>query len=152
MVISGKPPSDAELFVADTPRGDRGQLLDDIAELLDEPAAFVPIRDGGVVRLIPKHAIEWVGVRQRDPDAPATASEESPEMFTLYDRRHRVEIDVAGTGRLAGIFLDSSPSDRPRVIDYLNRAIRFVRLWTPEEQVLINKSLILEVIEMPEAE
>jgi hypothetical protein len=38
------------------------------------------------------------------------------------------------------------------VIDYLNRAIRFVRLWTPEEQVLINKSLILEVIEMPEAE
>jgi hypothetical protein len=42
---------------------------------------------------------------------------------------------------------DSSPADRPRVVDHLNRARRFLRLWTPDAQTLINTDQIVAVRE-----
>ena len=163
IAIAGKPVADAELFVPDEPRSDRGQLFDDVAAMLDGTAEFIPVREPASprVRLIAKHAISWIAIPLRDPDAPSATDS---ELVTLYDRRHRVEIEVAlaasGSGpdaprRLTGVLLDSSPADRSRALDHLNRAIRFVRLWTTENHVLINKSQILEVLELtelPEAE
>ena len=68
-------------------------------------------------------------------------------MVTLYDRRHHVVVELVGGGSLVGTLFDSSPSDRTRVIDHLNRAGRFLRLWTPDEHYLINKDQILHVSE-----
>jgi hypothetical protein len=147
IVVGARPPADAELFVSGAPRADRGQLVDDVSDMLDGADEFVPVRCGdGGVRLVGKHAIAWVAIRHRDPGA---APEEPSEVFELYDRRHRVELAFA-SGTVRGFVLDSSPADRPRVIDHLNRVERFVRLWTPDEQLLVNRAMILEVVELPE--
>jgi len=58
---------------------------------------------------------------------------------------------VHGT-KLIGTMLDSSPADRPRVIDHLNRSGRFVRLWTTEEHYLINTTQVVAVTELPGSE
>ena len=130
----GLAASDGELFVADLPRTGRAQLLDDVAAALDDSASFVPVRTAGSVRLYGKDALAWLAV-PRGEDGE----------LELYDRTHEVVIELVSGGSLAGLLFDSSPSDRPRVFDYLNRARRFVRLWTSDEQYLINKSEILHV-------
>ena len=52
--------------------------------------------------------------------------------------------------KLVGMLLDSSPADRTRVVDHLNRAGAFVRLWTSDEHVLVNKTQILHVTDIRE--
>jgi hypothetical protein len=144
----------AELFVADAPRRGRSQMLDDLAELLDAPLTFVPVRIGGTVRLVAKSSILCVAIRRRDPDAlPSTEFPDEPsEVLMLYDRQHRVEIELLHGSKLEGLLLDSSPADRPRAIDHLNHAVHFIRLWTQQEHVLINKAQIVAVTELPEVE
>lgn len=146
--------AEAELFVADVTRRGRGELIDDLAELLDDASAYVPVRIAGAVQLLGKHAIAWVAVARRDPlRTPSTDFPEEPsEVITLYDRQHRVELELTRGRRLHGTLLDSSPADRPRVIDHLNRSGRFVRLWTQDDHMLINHHQIVAVAEVPEVE
>ena len=135
----------AELFVADVPRAARSILLDDVADLLDDRADFVPARVDERVRLYSKHAIAWLAVPRRDEiefdDSPS-------EVIVLYDRQHKVKIELASGAALTGVLFDSSPSDRPRVVDHLNNAGRFVRLWTSDEHILVNKVEIVGVSEV----
>lgn len=137
---------DGEVFVADAGRGGRDRLLDALAALLDEDALFVPVRQGPGVRLYAKHAIAWVAARRRE-ESDEELDDSPSDVITLYDRQHRVEIALLGGTRFAGSLFDSSPADRPRVIDHLNRAGRFVRLWTPTDQTLINTAQIESVSE-----
>lgn len=146
----GQAPRDAELFVADVARRGRSHLLDDLGELLDGSAGFVPVRMDGQVRLLSKYAIAWIAVARRGPDdrPPTDFPEELSDATALYDRQYRVSIELAHGPGLTGLLLDSSPADRPRVIDHLNRPGMFVRLWTPDEHVLVNKQEIVAVIEL----
>jgi hypothetical protein len=128
----------AELFVIDLPGRGRGELLDALAHALDAEAAFVPVRVGGEVRLIAKRAIAWI----------AADRDEAEGETTLYDRQHHVSIEIAGRA-LAGLLFDSSPADRPRVVDHLNASRRFVRLWTSDEHYLVNRDHIVQVAELP---
>ncbi|MEO8707226.1 MAG: hypothetical protein ABI867_44780 [Kofleriaceae bacterium] len=146
---SGKPELEAELFIAAESRHDRAQLLEDLATMLDTADTFVPVRANGVVRLVGKHALAWVAVHRRGAEATLSTDfpDEPSEVITLYDRQHRVEL-VLADGSITGLLLDSLPADHPRVLDYLNHAPRFVRLWTPEAHVFVNKQRILEVIEL----
>ena len=141
LAVVGREPAPAELFVADVPRSGRSELVDDVAAALDDALTFVPVRgDSGVV-LLAKHAIAWVAI----------GFEDSPsEVSTLYDRQHRVEIVLAGGGTVTGAFLDSLPADRPRVVDHLNRAGRFVRVWSSDTHYLVNALQIVEVRELPD--
>lgn len=150
LALTGRAAQPAELFVADVARRGRTQLLDDLATLLDEPSEFVPARVDGAVRLLAKHAIAWIAVRRRgDRELPSTDfPEELSEAGTLYDRQHRVAIELASGPGLTGLFLDSSPADRPRVFDHLNRPGQFVRVWTPDEHVLVHKRAIVSVTEL----
>lgn len=140
LALVGHDEDGAELFVADGPRHDPSQLIDDVVHVLEEPSGFLPVRIGGAVRLLGKHAISWISIR----------SEEPSEVFTLYDRQHRVEIELFVGKRLTGSILSSMPAARPRVIDHLNTAVHFVRLWTPEGQFVINKTQIVGVTELTE--
>jgi hypothetical protein len=153
LAIIGGAPTAAEMFVADVPRRSRGQLLDDLAALLVTDATFVPVRWSSRVRLLAKHAISWVAVARRDPDelVIADAPGDPLDDLTLYDRQHLVEIELVHATKLLGTLLDSSPSDRPRVVDHLNRAGRFLRLWTTDEHYLINTSQVVAVTELGEA-
>jgi hypothetical protein len=134
---------DAELFLPDTIRGGRGQQLEALAEMLDEDFAFVPVREPTGVRLLAKRSITWACVSRRADDEQGA---ESPsDVVTLYDRQHRVEVELASGHRFAGSLFDSSPHDRPRVIDHLNRARRFVRLWTESDLTMISTDQIVAV-------
>jgi len=149
LALVGAAPIDAELFVSDVRRRGRSHLLDDIAAQLGAEATFIPMRWSGQVRLLAKHAIAWVAFRRRDPDElPSTDFDNEPSELTLYDREYRVEIELAHAARLIGTMLDSSPADRPRVMDHLNRAGRFVRLWTADEHYLINATQVVTVTEL----
>ena len=151
LALVGGTPIDAELFVADVRRRGRSHLLDDIATQLGGESTFMPVRWATPVRLLAKHAVAWLAIRRRDPDEmPSTDFENEPSELTLYDREHRVEIELAHGGKLLGTILDSSPADRPRVMDHLNRAGRFVRLWTSDEHFMINATQVVTVIELGE--
>lgn len=153
LAMIGAAPVDAALFVPDVPRPGRGRLIDDVAAMLDEPAGWLPARRGTEVRLVAKHAIAWVSMTRRDPNRGANdfATEEPSEVTTLYDQQFPVEVELASGDRMRGTLLDSAPADRSRVIDHLNAARRFVRLWTPDEQYLISTVQILAVLPLPES-
>lgn len=151
LALVGREPLSAELFIADVRRRGRSHLLDDIAALLGTEATFLPVRWSSQVRLLAKHAIAWIAIRRRDPDElPSTDFDNEPSELTLYDREHRVEIDLANGTRLLGTILDSAPADRPRVMDHLNRTGRFLRLWTADEHYLINAAQVVTVTELGE--
>jgi hypothetical protein len=135
---------DAELFLPDTVRGGRGQQLEALAEMLDEDFAFVPVREPTGVRLLAKRSVSWACASRRADDE-ADADESPSDVVMLYDRQHRVEVELVGGQRFAGSLFDSSPHDRPRVIDHLNRARRFVRLWTESDLTLISTDQIVAV-------
>jgi hypothetical protein len=150
LALVGAGAVDAEVFVADSVRGGRAQLLDELVAMLDGDAAFVPVRQGETVRLLAKRAVAWTSVSRRaEPEAgDAELEDDAPsDVITLYDRRYPVEIELVGGERFAGSLFDSSPADRPRVVDHLNRARHFIRLWTATDQVLINTRRILAVEE-----
>jgi hypothetical protein len=153
LAMVGASPVDAALFVPDVPRSSRGTLIDDLATLLDEPAAWLPTRTGTDVRLVGKHAIAWISLTRRDPerDAHDFSSEEPSEVTKLYDQQFPVEVELASGARLRGTLLDSAPADRSRVIDHLNAARGFVRLWTHDEQYFISTAQITAVMPLPES-
>jgi hypothetical protein len=153
LALVGSAPTVAEMFVADIKRRGRSHLLDDLAFQLASDASFIPARWSSRVRLLGKHAIAWVAVARRGPEDTASTdfSAEPSEELTLFDREHRVEIELVHGTKLIGTLLDSLPADRTRVIDHLNRAGRFQRLWTPDEHYLINTTQIVAVTELGEA-
>jgi hypothetical protein len=147
LTIAGQAPINAELFVPDAHHG-RTELLDDVSAVVEKDEAFLPVRGADGVRLFAKHAVAWIAIR-REPEHIDNDELEMPEeVVTLYDRHHRVEIQLVTGGTLIGMLFDSSPADRPRVVDHLNRAKRFLRLWTSDEHYLINTQQILQVTEL----
>jgi hypothetical protein len=164
LALVGRAPSGAELFVADVARRGRSHLFDDIAALLDESAGFVPARIDGEVRLVAKHAIAWIamartsGADERRGTPPPDDDEELSDADALYDRQHHVAIELAGAAGAAGaagiegLLLESAPANRPRVVDHLNGPGAFLRLWSSDEHVLVNKQQIVSVTELPSTE
>jgi hypothetical protein len=173
LALVGAPPSAVEVFVSEVPRSSRGQLFDDLAAQLARDTRFLPVRTASRVRLIGKHAIAWIAIGRQaapapEPAAEATAEEtaepttgataepaaeatiDSPEELTLFDHQHFVEIELAHGTKLIGTLLDSAPADHSRVIDHLNDAGRFVRLWTTDQHYLINTAQIVAVTELGE--
>ena len=141
---------EAELFLADGTRTGHSKLLDDVAAMLDEPTAFIPVRVQQQVQLYSKPALLYISIARHAEEADDSEEfEDVPsEVITLYDRQHHVKVDLAGEhGALSGMLFDSSPSDRPRAIDHLNRSGRFLRLWTEATHYLINKDQIVRVTE-----
>jgi hypothetical protein len=152
------PPAPCEVYVADTPRHGRTALADDLAALLESAPPFLPVRFGAGVSLVGKHAIQWVAFALHTAEpaggddfgdtSPDDGPREPSEVMTLFDSKHDVEITLVDGSTLTGSILHSSPADKPRVIDYLNRPARFVRLWTPRAQYLINKEHVARVREV----
>jgi hypothetical protein len=147
-----------EVYVPDVPRHGQHALADDLATLVDSDRPFLPVRTSDAVALVAVHAIRWLALATRNDTTqadgvPTEVSEPEPsEVLTLFDSKHDVEVTLDDGTVLTGAILHSSPADKPRVIDYLNRATRFVRLWTPRAQYLINKQHVARVREIGDAE
>ena len=146
LAVVGHEPTGAELFLAETPRG-RSGVLDAVAELLDEASDFLPVRGAAGVRLLAKRAFAWLAIERGELSPDEEFEDQPSEVMTLYDRQHKVVVELTTGMKLEGMVFESEPADRPRVIDHLNRAGRFVRLWTSDEHYLINKAHILQVLE-----
>ena len=135
--VVGHEPAGAELFVAAAARGRH----EAVAELLEERDEFVPVQGPRSVRLLAKRAITWLAIER----APVSA--DTSEVITLYDRQHHVIVELTSGAKLEGMLFDSNSADRPRAIDHLNGSGKFLRLWTSDEHILINKDHILQVLE-----
>jgi hypothetical protein len=141
---AGRPPERVELFISDAAARSRAQVAGEIAELLERDTQFLPVREpdapgGPRVALVGKRAIAWVSIPLAgEPDADEA----------LYDHDHDVVLELDAGAALAGHVLYSSPADRPRLADYLNQEVHFLRLWTPEALVLVNKHHVVRVVEL----
>lgn len=150
LAIVGGSPSAVEMFVPDVPRHGRGQLFDDLAAQLDGEARFVPVRTTSRVRLVGKHAIAWISISRRDPEEALAEPAEIPEVLTLFDHQHFVEVELAHGTKLIGTLLDSAPAEHARVGDHLNHLGRWLRLWTTDQHYLINVQQVVAVTELGE--
>ncbi len=129
-----------------------------VLDLLHAEELFVPalevVRDGGdgrgdgdgVWAMINKATIAWVAIPLDEGALPVEESLEAvdPE---LYDVRIHVSIEIVAHATVEGHVMYSPPSGHERLNDYLNRPGRFLRVWTGERLVLVNKSSILRVRE-----
>lgn len=152
--IGAAEPTAGELFLPDVVRGGRGALLDDLTALLCSDARFLPVRANGKIRLFAKHAIAWLAVERNEHEAPAHSEPAAEfslgEEITLYDHQYFVEVELAHGARLVGTLFDSAPQEHSRVADHLNRTMRFLRLWTPDQFYVINVAQVVAVTELGE--
>jgi hypothetical protein len=130
----------ALLFVPDTPRQARSQLLDDVSQLLEEDRDFLPVELDAQRSLVNRAVISYVAVARR----PIGFGEhdEISDVHTLFDHRRPVVISLIDGTLLRGTLLFSSSADRSRLLDFINLGPRFVQLWTSEELFLVQRTAI----------
>jgi hypothetical protein len=147
LLREGRDPERAELFVPEKIGASRSAIAAEVATLLENPSPFLPVREPdmeGRVALVGKHAILWVAV-------PLLADDDDDEpsgVHALYDHRHDVRVELDRIAPITGHVLYSSPADRPRLIDHLNLAVHFLRVWTTEALYLVNKHHAVRVLEL----
>lgn len=143
VALEGEPASEAALFVPDVPRSARAQLLEDVADVLEEERDFLPVLFGGRHALVNRASIAYVAVARRPPGA----DDEVSDVHALFDHRCPVTIRLHGGTSLRGTLLFSSPADRARLVDFMNRGPRFIQVWTGDELILVQRSAIRTLIE-----
>jgi hypothetical protein len=153
----GRRPEAAELFLAGRMPDSRSRQAADVAALLDDDGMFLPVGTGGSVTLCNKSAIAWValvstshapgGGGHSDAVPEPVDGAEPSEVVTLYDHRHDVRVELEGGTSVDGHVLYSSPEGATRVVDFLNRAGRFLWLWQGTTLYLISKQHIVRVRE-----
>ena len=125
LALVGHEAAAAELFVADAVRPGRSQLHNDIASdarRARELSAGARRFERSAVR----EGVDCVGLHGASARKPSAAR---PSSSTSHPKWSRSTIGGTmsssswiGGGSLVGTLFDSSPSDRPRVIDHFNRA------------------------------
>ncbi len=138
-----------DVYVAEhTEHSYRRQHVIDLLEA-DEP--FVPARDVAENgdehwAMINKATIAWVAIPLDQGSLPVEESLEATDP-ELYDVQSPVSVDISAHSAVEGHVLYSPPAGHGRLIDYLNQPRRFLRVWTAERLVLVNKSWVLGVRE-----
>ena len=126
------------LFVHTQSRSHAGE--EDPAELLNEPEPFLIVQreDPEEVRFYQRSAIVRAEYAQPATEAP-------PDHQPVPCRLYLMDGSV-----ISGLVREALPSDRSRLIDYLNQPeTRFVRVWVEDEQVcLINKAYIIHATDL----
>lgn len=104
-------------------------------DLLNDPDPFFPFeRDDGVVILVPKaRVLEVLGVETTPED----------ELRRTSARAVEVVLHLVDGNERTGMLLLEMPSDRPRVLDYLNHnAEPFLMLFEPNGARIVNARAI----------
>ena len=145
MTLDLRVPKDvvaAEVWIADGPSR-RLELFVvaglGLAEMLEHEAPFIPVREAGGASggaIVNKSAIVWIAVAAADGDDGE-----------LFNERRLLRVELAGGGSVEGELLYSPAEGRSRVVDQLNEAGRFVRLWSAERVWYVNKLMIARVVE-----
>lgn len=140
LALAGATPRRVELFLAE--HGSHDFNRQHVIDLLDRPESFLPIRDleTGEWESFHSGAVAWVGISGDCVEAEGSGDE-------LFEHRRSVRVEIAGGDWLEGEVLYSAPDAGPRLVDHLNRDERYFRLWKGERVFLINKKLVLRVVE-----
>ena len=145
LALSGGEPRPVEIFLAEHRANEfRPQH---VLDLLEQEQAFLPARDTstGKWETFNKDALLWIGV----PLAPFGA-ETAAGGDELFEFRRPVRVDLIAAEAIEGELLYSAPVESTRLVDHLNEAGRFLRLWAKERLYLINKAFVLRVVELAE--
>ncbi len=139
LALEDRPPRRMKLFLAehDSHTFQRQRVLD-----LLQAETFLPACDAesGEWETFNSRAVLWIGMPLSSVDGEEAADE-------LFEHRQRVHIDLIGGTSLVGELLYSATQEGPRIVDLLNRKERFLRLWTEDRIVLVNKKMLLRVVE-----
>jgi hypothetical protein len=140
LTLAGRSPRHVELFLAEhaSDRFDRQRVLD----LLEQADAFLPARDveTGQWETLNARAVVWIGMSR-----PLLGGEGSAD--ELFEYRKFVSVALEGGGSLEGEILYSAPDGGTRLVDFLNRPERFLKVWDGDRLYLVNKESVLRVVE-----
>jgi hypothetical protein len=140
LALAGRPPRRVELFLAE--QGPRGFVRQQVVDLLEQPNTFLPACDveTGEWESFNLRAVLWIAMSRQSVEAEGSADE-------LFEYRKLVRIALAAGGSLEGEILFSAPDGGARLVDYLNRHERFLRLWDGDRLYLVNKESMLRIVE-----
>jgi hypothetical protein len=85
-------------------------------------------------------AVVWIAMSRESAGAEGSTEE-------LYDFRKFVRLALSGGGALEGEILYSAPDGETRLVDFLNRPERFLKVWDGDRLFLVNKESVLRVVE-----
>ncbi len=144
LLLEGADKLEVEIFVAQ--HHARYYERQSVIDLLEDEASFLPARhiDQNQWLLFNKSTVVWIEVPLRNGNLPV---EEMPDTLEheLYDIRKRVAVEMAARQIIEGHVLYSAPPTHARLVDYLNQAGRFFRVWTEDTVYLVNKNRVLHV-------
>lgn len=146
LALRGDSPEPAALFLPEAVPLGRAQLLESVCGYLEEEREFLPIAFQERRALVNRSAIAYVAVARRPSGFD---DDEVSDVHTLFDHRSPVAATLEGGTSVRGTLLFSSPADRARLIDFINLGPRFVRLWTSDELILVQRSAIRILAELP---
>jgi hypothetical protein len=140
LALAGSEPRQVELFLAE--HGSHAFSRQRVLDLLEQGDGFLPACDveTGQWESFNARAVVWIGLARPSVDAESSADE-------LFEHRRRVRVSLKGGGSLEGEVLYSAPDGGTRLVDYLNRRERFLRLWDGDRIFLVNKESVLRVVE-----
>lgn len=141
LTLAGGQPRRVEIFLAEHRANEFRRQ--DVLDLLEKEHAFLPVQDAGTSagEIINKDALLWIGV----PPTPFGSEADAPE--ELFEFRRSVRVELLGTAALEGDLLYSAREESTRIVDHLNEAGRFLRLWTNDRLYLINKTFVLRIVQ-----
>lgn len=139
LALQDRPPRRMKLFLAehDSHAFQRQRVLD-----LLQAETFLPACDAGSGEweTFNSRAVLWIAMPLSSVDGEEAANE-------LFEHRQRVRVELIGGTSIEGELLYSASQEGPRVVDLLNRRERFLRLWTENRIVLVNKKMLSRVVE-----
>ena len=108
----------------------------EVLDLLEQGEAFFPAHDeADALMLVARAAVVWVAV---DKDVETEQEE-------LFDYRREVCLDLDGGRSLEGQLLYAAAPDHARLIDYMNAAPRFFRIFTADRVYLVARAAVLRL-------
>jgi hypothetical protein len=141
LALTGIAPRRVEVFLAEQeiPGSRRKRIFD----LLERGTTFLPARDSttGIWEIVNRDLVVFVRV------SLAASGDDVDETDELYDIRQPVRVDLTTGEAISGELLYSAAETLTRVTDYMNQTERFLRLWTEEDLVLVQKRFVARVIE-----
>ena len=140
LALAGRPPRRVELYLAE--HGSPGFARQRVLDLLEQGSGFLPAVDveTGRWETFNANAVSWIGMSRDSVEAEGAAEE-------LFEHRKVVRLTLAGGVSLEGEILYSAPDGEARLVDYLNRPERFVRVWNGERVYIVRKETVVLAVE-----
>lgn len=138
VVLPGRGPRRVTLWLAEGAANHPGP--ERVSDLLNGSAPFIPAReDSGAMVFLQRSSIAVARV---------AAAEEPVDSFTI-PHEHEVELTLVDGTRLAGLVTYEAPSERHRLVDFLNHPDPFLRLLERDGVALVGRAHVAQVALLP---